>query len=50
MEQMDIQTANQYRQGFKRFNPFMVWMWRMGFRRYVNCWPRPGGSVAGAST
>jgi deazaflavin-dependent oxidoreductase (nitroreductase family) len=45
MNHMDLQTANQYRFGFKRFNPFMIWLWRLGFRRYVNCWPRPGGRV-----
>ncbi len=45
MNQMDQHTADQYRFSFKRFNPFMIWLWRLGFRRYINCWPRPGGRV-----
>jgi len=45
MDQMDLQTANRYRRFFKRFNLYMVWFWRLGFRRYVNCWPRLGGRV-----
>jgi len=45
MDQMDSSTANRTRQFFKNFNRYMVWFWRLGFRRYVNCWPRPGGRV-----
>jgi len=45
MDQIDLQTADRYRRFFKRFNLFMLWFWRLGFRRYVNCWPRPGGRV-----
>ncbi len=45
MNQMDLHTSRQYRLGFKRFNPLMIGLWRLGFRRYINCWPRPGGRV-----
>jgi deazaflavin-dependent oxidoreductase (nitroreductase family) len=45
MDQMDASTANRTRQFFKNFNRYMVWFWRLGFRRGVNCWPRPGGRV-----
>ena len=37
MNHMDQYTADRYRFGFKRFNPFMIWLWRLGFRRWVNC-------------
>ena len=34
-----------YRQAFKRFNHFMIWMWRLGFRRWINIWPRVTGRI-----
>jgi len=45
MTAMDAQTDLRNRQTFKRFNFYMLWLWRLGFRRWINCWPRPGGRV-----
>lgn len=45
MTAADVQTELRYRQAFKRFNFYMLWMWRLGLRRWINCWPRPGGRV-----
>lgn len=45
MNDINAQTELRYRQAFKRFNFYMLWLWRLGFRRWINCWPRPGGRV-----
>jgi deazaflavin-dependent oxidoreductase (nitroreductase family) len=42
---MSIETSNKLRQVFKRFNPFMIWLWRLGFRRWINAWPAVGGRI-----
>ena len=33
------------RQGFKRFNSFMLLMWRLGLGGWVNAWPAVGGRI-----
>ena len=30
---------------FKRFNRYMVWLWRLGFRRWINIWPSVFGRI-----
>jgi deazaflavin-dependent oxidoreductase (nitroreductase family) len=35
----------QARRGFKRFNPFVVWLWRLGLGSWVNAWPQVGGRI-----
>ncbi len=45
MSQISPQLEDKLRQGFKRFNPFMVWMWRLGLGRWVNAWPDVGGRI-----
>ena len=45
-----IQTADpeiirKQRLFFKRFNHFMIWLWRLGFRRWINGWPEAGGRI-----
>jgi deazaflavin-dependent oxidoreductase (nitroreductase family) len=45
MTTMDAQTLETWRRIFKRFNPFMVMLWRLGFRRWINFWPRVGGRI-----
>lgn len=39
------QTLSAYRQAFKKFNPIMIWMWRLGFRRYINFLPKVVGRI-----
>ncbi len=45
MSQISPQLEEKLRQGFKRFNPFMVLMWRLGLGRWVNAWPDVGGRI-----
>ena len=45
MTAYDDKTIRQLRQFFKRFNAFMVWLWRLGFRRWVNFWPGITGRI-----
>jgi len=45
MTEIDIQTEENLRQVFKKFNPYMVWLWRLGFRRWINSWPGVGGRI-----
>jgi len=35
----------QLRQGFKYFNRFMVFMWRLGLGSWVNMWPQGSGQI-----
>jgi deazaflavin-dependent oxidoreductase (nitroreductase family) len=35
----------QLRQTFKRINPLMLLLWRLGLGRWVNCWPAVGGRI-----
>ena len=41
----DSRTEEILRQVFRRFNPFMVWMWRLGLGPLVNFWPAVGGRI-----
>jgi len=45
MNTTDTQFDEKLRQVFKKFNPFMIWMWRLGLRRWVNAWPAVGGRI-----
>jgi deazaflavin-dependent oxidoreductase (nitroreductase family) len=42
---IDPQMEEKLRQVFKQFNPLMIWMWRLGFRRWINLWPAVGGQI-----
>ncbi len=33
------------RRGFKYFNPFMLFLWRLGLGPWVNWWPKVGGRI-----
>ncbi len=37
--------ADQLRQGFKRFNVFMLFLWRLGLGRWFEAWPKVGGRI-----
>ena len=39
------QQEEQLRQVFKRFNPFMVSLWKMGLGKWINLWPQVGGRI-----
>jgi len=41
----DPRTEERLRQGFKRFNRFMMLMWRLGLGPWVNVWPEVGGRI-----
>jgi len=45
MDTKSAQTNDAYRQAFRRFNHFMIWLWRLGFRRWVNFWPSVIGRI-----
>jgi deazaflavin-dependent oxidoreductase (nitroreductase family) len=39
------ETENALRLTFKRFNPFMILLFRLGLRQWVNIWPKVGGRI-----
>jgi len=41
----DPLIEERLRQGFKRFNRFMMLMWRLGLGPWVNVWPEVGGRI-----
>ncbi len=43
--QIDAEMAEKLRQGFKYFNRFMLWMWRLGFGPWFNLWPDGWGQI-----
>jgi len=45
MTTYDTKTIHNLRWFFKRLNFFMIWMWRLGFRRWVNFWPSVTGRI-----
>jgi deazaflavin-dependent oxidoreductase (nitroreductase family) len=45
MDTTSAQTSDAYRRAFKRFNRFMLWLWRLGFRRWINIWPSVIGRI-----
>ncbi len=42
---LDPRTEETLRQAFKRFNPFMLLMWRLGLGPFINLWPPVGGRI-----
>jgi deazaflavin-dependent oxidoreductase (nitroreductase family) len=38
-------TEDAMRLAFKRLNVFMIWMWRLGLRRWINFWPGVTGRI-----
>jgi deazaflavin-dependent oxidoreductase (nitroreductase family) len=42
---MQPHTEERLRQGFKKFNRFMMLMWRLGLGPWVNAWPEVGGRI-----
>ncbi len=42
---LDPRTEETLRQSFKRFNPFMLWLWRLGLGPWINLWPKVGGRI-----
>ena len=45
MDSSNTQNEEKYRLAFKRFNVFMIWMWRLGFGRWINFWPSVVGRI-----
>lgn len=45
MTTIDPQIEERLRQGFKRFNRFMLLMWRLGLGPWVNAWPPVFGRI-----
>ena len=45
MTTLNPDTENTLRQVFKRFNPFMVGLFRLGLGWMVNFWPAVGGRI-----
>jgi deazaflavin-dependent oxidoreductase (nitroreductase family) len=45
MTDMSPDTAKKLQQGFKYFNKFMVFMWRLGLGPWINAWPKVGGQI-----
>jgi deazaflavin-dependent oxidoreductase (nitroreductase family) len=45
MNTTDVQRDEMLRKMFKRFNLFMVLMWRLGLRRWINIWPEVIGRI-----
>ncbi|MEW5868836.1 MAG: nitroreductase family deazaflavin-dependent oxidoreductase [Chloroflexota bacterium] len=42
---ISTQTEETARQVFKRFNRFMLLLWRLGLGPWVNAWPEVGGRI-----
>jgi deazaflavin-dependent oxidoreductase (nitroreductase family) len=45
MNTTDAQRDETLRQVFKKFNPFMILMWRLGLGRWINIWPAVIGRI-----
>jgi deazaflavin-dependent oxidoreductase (nitroreductase family) len=45
MTTIDPHVQEQLRQGFKRFNRFMLALWRFGLGPWVNAWPEVSGRI-----
>ena len=45
MQQPPLTASDRWRQIFKRFNRFMLLMWRLGLGRWINAWPAVGGRI-----
>lgn len=45
MSTISPKTEQSLRQMFRRFNRFMLLMWRLGLGRLINIWPEVGGRI-----
>jgi deazaflavin-dependent oxidoreductase (nitroreductase family) len=45
MTTLSPKLEGQLRQVFRRFNPFMLLLWRLGLGKWINCWPDVGGRI-----
>lgn len=45
MSTMDPKTEEYLRQLFKKFNHFMLLVWRLGLGNWLNAWPSVGGRI-----
>jgi len=45
MATIDAQTEAAWRQRFKQFNRFMLFMWQLGFGKWVNSMPQWSGQI-----
>ena len=45
MTSLNPETENALRYAFKRFNPFMVGLFRLGLGWAINVWPKVGGRI-----
>ena len=45
MSTISPETEQSLRQLFRRFNRFMLLMWRLGLGRFINIWPEVGGRI-----
>ena len=45
MSTMSPQTEEKLRQLFKKFNHFMMFVWRLGLGKWLNVWPSVGGRI-----
>ncbi|MHC1783954.1 MAG: nitroreductase family deazaflavin-dependent oxidoreductase [Anaerolineaceae bacterium] len=45
MAGMNPESAKRMQNGFKYFNKFMVFMWRLGLGPWINAWPKVGGQI-----
>lgn len=45
MSTISPKTEQSLRQMFRRFNRFMLLMWRLGLGRFINIWPEVGGRI-----
>jgi len=45
MTTLSPRLEGQLRRAFKRFNPFMLLLWRLGLGRFINAWPEVGGRI-----
>ncbi|HEX7568203.1 MAG TPA: nitroreductase family deazaflavin-dependent oxidoreductase [Anaerolineaceae bacterium] len=42
---MENKLGEKLRAGFKQFNKFMLFLWRLGLGPWVNMWPNVGGRI-----
>ncbi len=45
MGEMSLATAQKLRGGFRYFNRFMLFMWRLGLGPWINIWPKVLGRI-----
>ena len=42
---IELLGLDRLRRGFKRFNVFMLFLWRLGLGRWFDVWPKVGGRI-----